>query len=310
MRRIARPGDAGAASVIGAIIVLAIIGIAAMYVNGVHVPRQGAALELAAREDAESALVGMAAALAAPPAGGFRWDVPLRTPAAPPSLLSGLILSPARMDGTLAVDGAGASITISHVVPAPASGVGANDDMRVDLANGEMRVFLVGNASAGQPLGGVDARVGGAYLDGATYRMEGGAVIAVREGGASSLVEAPALRVLSDGADTRVRWHVPLLAGAASERSGDSSAVVAFDTGPTAALTARASELRIVVHAEGTLDAWRTAMEDAVGTLGMVAVDENAQTVTVTIPAPAGGAVVEDMRVTMHATTLSGRSAG
>lgn len=310
MTRPPRIGDSGAATIIGAIIVLAILGIAAMYVNGVHVPRQGAALELAAREDAESALVGLAATLAAPPEGGFTWDVPLRPPAAPPSLLSGLILSPARMDGTLAIDAAGASVTISHVVAAPAGGMPGGDGMRVDLGNGDMRVFLVGNATAGQRMGGVDARVGGAYLDSATYRMEGGAVIATRAGGASSLVEAPALRVTSDGVDTRVRWHLPVLAGAAAQKSGDASGVVAFDTGPTAAMTARASELRIVVHAPDTLDAWATAMDDAVGTLGMVVVDESAQTVTATVPAPAGGSVVEDLRLTLHAATLTGRSAG
>ena len=278
MRRSLSRDDQAIAAVIGAIVVLAVLGIALVYVNAYHVPRQGAALETVAAERSEAALVDLAGRLAARADGPVVREVPLRAERPSPPLLSGLVLSPARAQGELALAPAPSRIGISVVVPAPAGGVPAGDPTREALAGGKMRVHLLGTSAGAQPLGALHAVTGGAYLTPTRTILEGGAVIADTERG-SALVGPPALTV----AGNVVTWRLPLLTGAASEVAGGSHAQVALTPGPEAQVGggSRVEELRIRVETQ-QLAAWQAALEEVVGSRG---------TVTVTSTGPDAGVV-------------------
>lgn len=311
--------DRALSTIVGAVIVLAVIGLAIMMVNTMHVPRQGASLEMAAREDAAQSLVGLSARLSTPAAGDLAWDVPLRAPPAPPALLAGVILSPARAEGTLAFNASATRITISHVVDAPPGGVPANDSMRTAEPGNRMRVHLLGNATAGQPVGALSARVGGAYAPQITFTLSGGLVLRQEPPHAPAPLEALGLRVARVDTPTgplaHVAWHVPLLAGTGGETSGAAAAVVALDAGPTTRIAGetRAHELTIRI-ATTAVDAWRMALTDAAAGLGTVTVtagptpSEGVVTLTVASPAGASGAAVRaDLQATMYALTMGAR---
>lgn len=284
-----RQDDRAAAGIIGAIIMLAVLSIALVYVNGVHVPRQGTALEAAAVEDATESLLALAADLAAAPSGPISQDVPLAPQRPLPPLLSGIVLSPARASGSLESLDAGSNLTVSVVRDAPTGGVPAADPTRVDLGGGKMRLYLLGNATAGVPLGMLRAQVGGAYLDPAVLRIEGGALFATREGSSASIAP-PSLSIESD-ALTRVSWRVPLLAGT-STVGGGSLAQVSLSPGPEAsAIVTDVYNVTIRVDTDATT-AWRDALSAVGGSAAFVnvtsvgAVDNG--TVEATFVAPAG----------------------
>ena len=292
--------DDAASTVIGAIIVLAVLSLAVVYVNAYHVPRQGAALELEGREETESSLAALAARLAEPPAAPLVAAVPVQPPPARPPLLSGVILAPARPEGRLAFDPEGPTMRVSLLHDAPPGGVPAGDPMRTDAGGGRMRVYLLGSATAAQPVGALEATTGGAYLEDLAYRVEAGAVLTLRAG-ASGLVSAPPLDVTRAGAETLVAWRVPLLAGDADAVAGAPAPRVQLAPGPEAAAGggAPAHALRIEITT-GAVDAWRAALQQALGTAGTVTV--TGSTVTADVQPPAGVRV--DLRAVRYAVTL------
>jgi hypothetical protein len=260
--------DSGLAAVIGAVVVLAVLGTTLLYVNAFHVPRQGAALETQGAESTQSALLGLASALSRGADAPLAHDVPLRTAPAAPPLLAGVVLSPARSEGELGLNATGSRIRVSVVLDAPAGGVPAADPTRVDLGGGRMRHYLLGNATAGLPLGALDAHVGGVYSERVEYRVEGGALLATREG-RSTLVAPPALDVGRVGATTSVGWRVPLLGGPASAESGGEVGQVLLRPGPEAEMTTRAYQLSIRVETSD-LAGWTAALQRSVGANGFV----------------------------------------
>lgn len=271
-----RHDDSGVAAVIGAIVVLAVIGIALVYVNAYYVPRQGAALELDAAEHAEGAFIELATMLAAAPDGPLSQEVPLSIPRATPPLLSGVVLTPLRVGGTVALEPASSKLTLSVVVPAPASGVPAGDPARESASAGNMRVYLVGSKTAGQSLGALRATTGGAYASNSSVILEGGAV-SLDTRAASATVSAPSLDVEAD----KLSWRVPLLAGGAAEVTGATVGQVTLTPGPEAQLGggSKVSEVRIKVETT-RLAAWQAALDDVVGGRG---------TITATTTAPDEG---------------------
>src|SRR5581483_8278325 len=99
-----RPDDEAVSTVVGAILVLAALGLGIVYVNAYHVPSQGEALDVQAREAAQAGLASARGTLLADPSGGARsFEVPLRAPEPSPPLLSGVVLSPALGQGTLSL---------------------------------------------------------------------------------------------------------------------------------------------------------------------------------------------------------------
>ena len=258
--------DQAVAAVIGAIIVLAVLGIGIVYVNAYHVPRQGAALEVSAAENGEVSLVELAGELALGPRGPFAHDIPLRADRPTPPLMSGIVLTPARGEGHVALVGDGATIGVSVVVPAPATGVPAGDPSREAVGWSKMRVHLLGTATGGQPLGAIRVVTGGAHFDASETLLEGGAVLSDTKQG-SAVVAPPAMSVDGD----LVGWRLPLLAGSASELSGAAAAQVALSPGPEAQLGggSKVEELRIRI-ATAHAAAWKAALEDVIGSRGVV----------------------------------------
>lgn len=311
--------DAAMSTVIGAIVILAILGIAVVTVNTSYVPRQGEALELGAREVAEDTLLSLASRLGSDAGAPIVHEFNLQPPRTNPPLLSGVILAPVRAQGSLELDPAGSRLSISHVTSAPASGVPAGDPMRVDEGGGLMRVYSLGNETAGQPAGALRLAIGGAYLESATYRYEAGAVILERGAGSGALGGGPALRSSGTPAapTTLLAWQVPVLTGAAEEMGGVPEAIATFAPGPVARLGGGQAvhEVRIVVETDA-LAGWTATLQEALGGLGTVTVnatgpDEGTVTAIVTAPAgaPAGVPSVElDLSLVRYATTFGGRS--
>lgn len=282
-------------SVVGAIVVLAVLGSALVYVNAYHVPQKGAALEVLAREEAETALQSLALDLSSPVDGPFATDLPLRGPAPEPPLLSGIVLTPVRASGRLAFEPEGTTLRLSHVTAAPAADVPAGDPVREALPGGLMLVHDIGSATGGRALGALTLAAGAAYLESATYSLEGGAVLVRRDDG-SALVAPPALQVGRGGTatvpTTTFSWRVPLLAGAAAEVGGGDLAQVSLAPGPEAAAGGGqlVHEIRIVVETDA-LTAWRSALEELVGSHGTVSATQtgpDAGTVTATLLPPSG----------------------
>lgn len=303
--------DQGAATIVGAIIVLAILGTALLYVNGIHVPRQGATLERDGNEATAEALSSLASLIARPADGPVAAEVPLRADAPTPPLLAGLVLSPAIAHGSLALE-PGALVDVSVVVDAPQSGVPADDPTREPVAGGRMRVHLLGSATAGQPVGALVARTGGAHGEPATRALEGGAVLATSPAEAS-LVE-PTLAVAAAGnathPTTRISWRLPLLAGGTSEMSGTSAARVVMTPGPEARLGGGSAvhELRVRVETDHP-DAWAEALRRAAGGRGTLAQSGDVVELTFSAPvgAPAGVASVQvDIWLARYQVSLSG----
>lgn len=289
-------GDSAVSSVIGAIVILAILGLSLAYVNAFHVPRKGMALEMDAREDAEAALSNLAADLdAASDAGALVADVPLRAPSSDPPLLGGIVLTPVRSAGALAFEPAATRITLRHATVPPPGGVPANDPLRQALPNGLMSVYTVGNATSGRALGALDLDAGAAYLEDVTYRLEGGALVAKRSSG-SALLSPPSLVVGAGGTPseptTTVTWRIPFLAGAASEISGGERAQITLTPGPAASIGGGqlVHNVTLVVETDA-LAAWRAALEEVVGSRGTVtatATGVDRGSVTAIILPPAG----------------------
>lgn len=317
-----RADDRAVSSVVGALILFAILAVSLVYVNAYHVPRQGAAMEVAARDEAEAGLQALAGDLALPHATPLLTDLPLRGDPGDPPLLGGVVLSPARPVGRLAFEPARANLTLSHVTSAPASGVPAGDPIRAALPGGLMRVWSVGNATGGHPMGSLQLDPGAAYLEPAVYALEGGAVIVKREGG-SALVAPPALRVALGGTPasptTTLTWRIPLLAGPAAEASGAPRAHVTLAPGPGSASGGGQLVHGVTIAVQtDALAAWRAALEDLVGSHGTVTAtttgpDEGTVTATVLPPpgTPAGRAAVElDLYAVRYAVEMAERGGG
>lgn len=314
-----RRGDAAVSSIVGAIVVLGILGTALLYVNAVYVPRQGAAMEVATNERAEASLLSLATSLSASASAPLVHDVPLRGERATPPLLAGVVLSPARAEGSLSLD-SGPSMRIWVLVDTPVGGVPANDPMRE--AQGDlMRVYLLGNATRGQAVGALVASTGGAYLDASRERLEAGALISDGASG-SALVAPPSLVVARGGtpgaATTTVSWVLPLLGGSSTEVSGGDAAQVALTPGPTSALGGgtRVHNLTIEVNTT-TLAAWQRAFTGVVGSNGYVNVTSSGPVDNGTVqldiaPPPGTAAGVRAVELRMwavrHEVSLADRS--
>lgn len=286
--------DRAISSIIGAIVILAVLGLSVVALNSFHVPRQGETMELAARERAEGALLQLASGLADERAAPFLADLPLRAQPPAPPLLSGVILSPVVAEGALALEpSAGTRLTVSHVTNATAGAT--NDSMRTLLGNGHMRVYTLGNATTPQPVGRLSLTSGGAYLEPETYRLEAGAVLADRETtsatvGAGSLVVARAGTAAAP--TTSLSWRIPLLTGTATETTGGPSAQLVLSPGPLARVGGGqpVHNATIVVETD-MLQAWTQLLRTAVGphgTVESVATGPDAGRVTATVLPPAG----------------------
>lgn len=278
--------EEGIAAVVGAIVLLAVLGIAVLYVNAFHVPRQGESLEVAAAERTDAALLTLASRLAAPAEGPISQEFQLRAEPAAPPLMAGVVLTPARHEGSLALDASSSNVTISILVPAPAGGVPGGDPTRVAEA-GKMRVYLLGNATAGQPMGALRVTTGGAYLAATERVLEGGALITDTAAGSANIAP-PSLTVASNSGRASVTWRLPLLAGAAAEVASGASGSLTLVPGPEAALGGgqNVDELRIRVDTP-RFGAWNTSMRALVGTFGAVTTSggaADAGSVTATIP--------------------------
>lgn len=284
-------GDEAVSAVIGAIVLLGIVGMALLYTNAYRVPEQGRSLEVALRESAETGLSGLTSRLDGVSTATQTADLPLKIARASP-LLAGIVLSPARADGRSALEPSGTNLSLSIVTDAAAGGVPANDPMRVDLGNGKVLVYVLGNATSGVALGRLNHTVGGAYLAPDTLAMEGGALLSLRSGGASVLLESPSLSVLRQGNATRVAWRIPLLAGSPTQVVGGASARWAFAPGPVAESgggdLAYGTTLTIRTDA---LAAWSAGLTSLVGAQGNVTTAlraGDAGTVTAIVLPPAG----------------------
>lgn len=291
-RSLARDSDA-AAAIVGSLIVLAILGLAIVYVNTAYVPRQGERLEAQASAEAELALRALASGMAGEPAP-LRQELPLRPERAAPPLLAGIILSPLRADGTFTFDPALTNVTVSLVTDAPAGGVSPGDGSRVAMPNGTMRVYLLGNATRGAPVGSAGLALARGYLAESEMRLEAGAVVA-RHGAGSTLVSPPTLHVARvDSAQplTRITWRIPILAGAETELGGSGGIDASLVPGPVASAGGLAGARSVSIAIEShSLAAWREALEKAVGPQGSVttnATGPDRGTVTATIASPAG----------------------
>lgn len=264
--------DEAVSTVVGAIVILGILGTAIVYVNAYQVPRQGASLEVSLGEDAERALLQLAQTLV--DAGSPTVvDVPLRAQAGSPPLLSGAVLSPARVPGALSLDVDAPVVRLSVLVDAPPGGVPSNDPMRRP-EGALMRVYLLGNATRGTPGGSLGAEVGGGYVESTRYSVELGTVLARRDGG-SALVAPPAMSLQATGAGsaatTSFSWTVPLLGGSDATVGGGSTGQIGLTPGPRAMLGGgtRVHNLTLEVNTT-SVSAWRQALEDLSGGLGDV----------------------------------------
>lgn len=263
-----RSDDQGVSTVIGAVVILAILGTSLVYVNTSYVPRQGAALELQGAAQTEAALAALSATLRSGVAGPTAFDIPLHAESGAPPLLSGVVLSPVRAMGRADVDPTATRVTVSAVLDAPPGGVPAGDPMRTDLGAGKMRLYLLGNATTGFPLGALTTQVGGAYQKVSEHRVEGGLLLTNRSDGSTALGPAGLLVDASDA--TVATWRLPVLSGGIQEVSGGSSAQVGLRPGPESALGGgRAYNVSIRLET-ANLGAWASAMRSAVGTLGIV----------------------------------------
>lgn len=312
--------DEGVSTVIGAVVVLAILGGAILYVNAFYVPHQGAAMETNARADARQALLDLQGQLTANRAP-FTAQVPLAPKPGEPPLMAGVILSPARTPGALNFTTQGTTLVVSHLTDAPAGGVPANDPTRV-AESGRMRVYDVGSAAGGVAMGSLGASVGGTYLAPVSYRLEGGGILAVRAG-ASSLVAAPSWRVASsaNGSTNVLGGTLPILAGPLAEERGLGSGALAL--APGAAIRAGAGQavynVTLVVHTDA-LAAWTAAMQAALGGRGTLAVvpdagATDAGTITVIVLPPAGTpanvrGVTLDLTLVRASVAFSGATTG
>ena len=266
---IRRLGDSGVTAVIGAIVVLALAGTAVLYINAFYVPRQGAAIETESVESTQASLLALASALSRGADAPLTHDVPLRSGAGDPPLLSGVVLSPARAEGALALNLTAPRISVSVVLDAPATGVPSGDPTRVDLGAGRMRHYLLGNATAGLAVGSLETAVGGAYASRAEYRLEAGALLSTREG-RSLAIAPPALDVERVGHGTAVSWRIPLLGGAPGRAEGAGIAQVLLRPGPEA-VVGGAYAYNMTIRVETAhLAAWTAALQESVGNLGFV----------------------------------------
>jgi hypothetical protein len=285
--------EAAASTVVGAIIVLAILGSSLVYVNAFYVPRQGATMEIDARADALAALNALAADTTSARAP-FERAIPLAAPAGAPPLLSGLVLSPARAPGSLQLNATRTTLTISHVTDAPPGGVPAGDPMRAAEA-GKMRVYDLGNATAGQPLGVLAASLGGTYLEPAAYRLEAGAILAQRAN-ASSLVAAPPwiLATSPNGTRTTLAATVPILVGSPVDDRGTGAVTLHVSPAPPVRVGAGQAVYNVTfqIHTDA-LAAWTAALGAALAGHGTITATPDpgipdAGTVTMVILPPAG----------------------
>lgn len=312
--------DDGVSSVIGAILVMAILGTSIVYVNSYRVPKEGATMETTAATAAELALTDLAAGVASSDDAVQR-VIPLAPDPAAPPLLSGLILTPARAPGSIALNATATTITISHLTDAPAGGVPAGDPMRA-AENGRMRVYTIGNATAGMAPGALVASVGGAYGSRTLLRLEAGALLS-NSSGRSALVALPPIRVAAsaNGSSTSFHARVPIFAGSAVSQGGAQAASVRLTPGPEARAGGGSLVYNVTISVRtDALAAWTSALSQIVGARGTVAsvLDAGASdTGTVTalvlppIGTPAGTKAVElDVAVLRYTVDLAAGSIG
>jgi len=258
-----RRDDHAASAVIGAIIILAVLGTAIVTINAVHVPRQGEAAEASHQQDVQRALAELVDAQAVAGADATsRVHVPLRPVAIGPRLVAGIILDPVRAGGSLDFTPDDTSVRLALILDVPPAGVPAGDPSREDVGNGTMRVWLVGNRDGGEPIGTLTAIVGGAYLTPQHYVVEGGALLS----GSGAVIVAPPIRVRqqSDGASawTSVSIRLPILEGGGAQLGGAEAASISLVNGGLANAGGSSARARaIIFEVEGPrADAWHDAL--------------------------------------------------
>lgn len=290
--------DGAMSSVVGAMIVLTILGGSLLYVNAFYVPRQGAAMEVQGAEKAEASLLSIVSALQSSSAGPSVHELPLQAERGTPPLLSGVILSPARPSGTLAVDEGATRLRVFALLNLPAGGIAADDPIREQVDATTMRLHFLGNNTSPFPAGALSARVGGAYTDAPEYRVEAGLLLANRS--AASVALGQLGLFVEQDAYTSVAWRVPLIGGGEQSVAG-AAAQLALRPGPESELGgSRVRSVTILVETENVA-AWREALEDAIGAAGTVtttqigAADNGTVEATIVPPSsvPAGTAGVE-----------------
>lgn len=262
-----RDDDHALSTIIGAILVFAAVGVALISINAFQVPEQGTQLELRAAERLDASLTALVSRLSLSPVGPVLHDVPLRPDPAPPPLLSGVVLTPVRAQGSLSLED-GSRIRISTLVAGPPGGVPADDPTRRPEGNGNMRVYLVGTSEAMQPLGALRVTSGGAYAAESVRYVEGGASLSDLPH-TSAVHARPALLVAGD----TLTWRLPLLAGGHAAASGGSTTQLLLVPGPEALHGGGGPVKDIKIRIEtDRLAAWRSLLEDAVGPHGTVTV--------------------------------------
>jgi hypothetical protein len=260
--------EEGVSTIIGAIIVLAIMGTALVYVNAFQVPRQGAALEVDAAERAEAALLSLASALQTSSDAPSVHKIPLQADRGTPPLLAGVILTPVRPGGSAGLNASSPQITMSVILDTPAGGVPSGDPIREATTDGRMRLFLLGNSTNGFGVGSLVAHTGGAYTERAEYAIEAGMLIST-SGNVSAPLAAPAISI-QRGAVTSLAWRIPILAGADEEIAGISLAQIGLRPGPESALGGGRVYSAVIRVETTNVAAWRLALEEVLGTTGII----------------------------------------
>lgn len=260
--------DEAVSTVIGAIMVMGVLGSALLYVNAFHVPRQGAALEVQGAEATEAALTDLAVALQ----GGSRapsfHDIPLTAARGTPPLLAGIVLTPVRPGGSATLDLTGPRLTLSAVLDAPPNGIPLDDPIREDLGGGLMRLYILGNRTGGLSVGALTTHVGGAYSGPTEYRVEAGLLLTNRSGSSAALA-GPGIFVQETGV-TSFSWRIPIMAGGHHELSGGEVAQLGIRPGPESAIGGgRVHNLSIQIET-ANVGAWRQALSDALGPTAFV----------------------------------------
>lgn len=281
MRRRPLSADAGASTVLGALLVLLVLSGALVYTNAYRTPEKGAGLERAQARLLGAEMDRLAAATTSA-AAGTTVTVPVSAapPASTPSLLRGIVLDPAPPGATLAFDPTGPTLRVTHVTP------------------GGRTVHDVGNATGGLPLGRVTATTAGHYIAPLAFTVEAGAGVHSSRGG-HVLAHPPDWSWREESGVRALALTVPHLTGAAWSVTDSENHAVALvpiaaraSGGPLPAATA----VTIEVARTPAAAAWGAYLNETFAPATATVRTGPAGSATITLAAPAGAPLALDVR--------------
>lgn len=199
--------ERGVSSVLGAILVFAILASALLYVNAFRAPEKGADGERAVARALETGMDALAAATTRGSSGPATVALELAPAAPSPSLLRGIVLDPLRPETTFALEPDAFAMRVRHVTPAGAT------------------VWDLGSAASPADLGRFAATTAGRYVAPQSVIVEGGAAVRASAGGAV-LAARPDWSWTSSGGVRTLALTVPDLEGAATNVTDSSNRIV------------------------------------------------------------------------------------